>query len=65
MAGDSFRERRGKIDNHRSLIHRRGLLRAGAIGLAGLGLPDLLRGEALAAKTADAKSNLPGFGRAR
>src|SRR5262249_22075530 len=46
-------------------LDRRGALRAGAIGLVGLGLADLLRGEALAAKKPGGTALLPGFGRAR
>jgi hypothetical protein len=47
------------------LIDRREALRAGAIGLVGLGLSELLRGQALAAKSTAGTSALPGFGRAR
>ncbi len=45
------------------LLHRRGLLRAGTVGLVGLGLPQLLSGEARAA--ANDGPRRAGFGRAK
>ena len=44
-------------------LTRRGLLRAGSMGLVGLGLPQLLQGEAQARQKP--LGDLPGFGRAR
>jgi hypothetical protein len=54
------------IDGDRSAglrLHRRGLLRAGTVGMFGLGLAELLRGEARSAQQPPAR--LPGFGRAK
>ncbi len=54
---------RETADGQPSLMHRRRLLQAGAVGLMGLGLGELLAGEARAA--AKPAARLPGFGRAR
>src|ERR1700712_3365511 len=47
---DVFGGRFGACDG----VSRRSFLRAGAIGMAGLALPDLLRGRALAARQGEA-----------